>query len=314
MTAEESVRRRPHGEPASRSDITRMTSAARSWLDGSTSEAIAGGGAMVVTDAAAGATIVHAESPGAAMPTIYHPSLCLILQGAKRTTTGRSSRTLTGGEFVIVSHHLPVVARIVTAERRRPYMAVVLDLDLAIMRSFALRSAATGSRRSAALAAGRAGRSLCDAVSRLLELREADDAAVLGPLVVRELHYLALRAPQGAVLRQLLQRDSHASRVGQATAYLAEHYRGPIVVAELAKSVGMSPASFHAHFRALTKTTPLQYQKELRLIEARSLLQFSDTSVAAAAREVGYESASQFSREYSRRFGHPPTAERQDRR
>ena len=136
------------------------------------------------------------------------------------------------------------------------------------------------------------------------------DARVLAPLVRRELHYRLLMSSSGGMLRSLLRRDSHASRIADAIGSLREGFRGPLDIGALARHAGMSPSSFHKHFRSVTRTTPLQYQKDLRLAEARALLRGGRHSVSTAAFEVGYESPSQFSREYSRKFGLPPQSDR----
>lgn len=133
------------------------------------------------------------------------------------------------------------------------------------------------------------------------------DAKVLGPLLSKEIHYRLLTAPFGGMLRSLMHHDSHASAIARAIGHLRGDIRARIEIPVLARRVGMSASSFHKHFREVTSTTPLQYQKELRLIEARRLLRTGGASVSAAAFDVGYESPSQFSREYARKFGVPPS-------
>jgi AraC-like DNA-binding protein len=149
---------------------------------------------------------------------------------------------------------------------------------------------------------------LVDALRRYLSLANSPaDARVLGPLIAKEIHYRLLVAPFGGMLRSLILRDSNASAIARAIGHIRGDIRSPIAVPDLARKVGMSPSSFHKHFKTITATTPLQYQKELRLLEARRLLVTGDISVTVAAYEVGYESASQFSREYARKFGVPPS-------
>ena len=132
----------------------------------------------------------------------------------------------------------------------------------------------------------------------------------LAPLVLREIHFRLLRAQHGGMLRQLLLHESPASRISKAIALIRSGYKAPIAVADLAAAAGMSQSTFHEHFKSLTSTTPLQYQKELRLLEARRLLMSGGKSVASAAYDVGYESPTQFSREYARKFGIPPRDEK----
>jgi AraC-like DNA-binding protein len=130
---------------------------------------------------------------------------------------------------------------------------------------------------------------------------------VLGPLIWKEIHYRVLMAPFGGMLRSLIRHDSNASAIARAIGHIREDLRSPIAIPNLARQVGMSASSFHKNFKTITSTTPLQYQKELRLLEARRLLKTGSASVTAAAFEVGYESSSQFSREYARKFGVPPS-------
>jgi AraC-like DNA-binding protein len=133
------------------------------------------------------------------------------------------------------------------------------------------------------------------------------DAKVLGPSILREIHYRLLLSPIGSMLRNLLVANSNASRVAKAIRRLRSEYRFPLKVPDLAKAAGMSASSFHEHFKAVTGTTPLQYQKDLRLIEARALLKERQKAVSEAAYAVGYESPTHFSRDYSRKFGLPPS-------
>lgn len=235
---------------------------------------------------------------------VYEPIVCLILQGAKEITVGGERHTVTAGQALVVSHPLPVVSRITEA----PYTSLVAAIDLAELRS--LHDAVGGgptAAPSSALTVSLADDALLDVFRRYLELAEDPSAAgVLTPLIRRELHYRLLTARHGAMLRALLVRTSHGSQIAQALDLLRRSFRQPMEVAALARAVGMSPSAFHKHFRSVTSTTPLQYQKDLRLTEARRLLLSGQHTVSTAAFEVGYESASQFSREYTRKFGAPP--------
>jgi AraC-like DNA-binding protein len=249
----------------------------------------------------------RSESPLEA--TLYEPVLCLILQGRKQVLIGERTLSFGPGECLLVSHHLPVSSRITQA----PYLALVLKVDAATTREFyddVAESALEGTRARAA-ETHRADPELLDALRRYLALADAPaDARVLGPLILKEIHYRLLVAPFGGMLRSLLRRDSHASAIARAIGHIRDHIRSPIAIPDLARRVGMSASSFHKHFKTVTTTTPLQYLKELRLLEARRLLKTDGASVTTAAFEVGYESSTQFSREYARKFGVPP---RQDR-
>jgi AraC-like DNA-binding protein len=238
--------------------------------------------------------------------TIYEPVVCLILQGRKQTTLGDTTFDLGVGECLLVSHDLPVVSRITKA----PYLALLLDVELDVLRDLydevadALPPVTPQSR---ALEVHRADSALTDALARLVALAErGTDASVLGPLVAKEIHYRLLMAPIGGMLRSLLRHDSQASAIARAITQLRREFRRPIAIPELARTFGMSASAFHKHFKAVTAASPLQYQKDLRLLEARRLLRTGATSVSTAAFDVGYESPTQFSREYARKFGVSP--------
>lgn len=252
------------------------------------------------------------QAPTTFEAMVYEPIACLILQGEKETSVGDEVFTVPEGHCVVVSHDLPVLARITRASARRPYLALVIRLDLAVLRSLydevGEATLPTGSARSMEVAP--VDEPTADVIGRYLDLLDDPVAArVLLPLVRKELHFRLYMSASGAMLRSLLQRDSHASHIARAIRTLRESYRETLAVAELARSVGMSTSSFHKHFKSVTMTTPLQYQKDLRLTEARRLLRTGASTVTEAAFEVGYESPSQFSREYARKFGAPPRSE-----
>jgi AraC-like DNA-binding protein len=246
----------------------------------------------------------HATSP--AEPALYEPVLCLILQGRKEVSIGDRTLTVGPGECLLVSHDLPVRS----AVRRAPYLALLFQVDIAAVRRLhdeVAESPVDGARASAA-ETHRASPGLVDALRRYLALADSPaDAKVLGPLSSREIHYRLLTAPFGGMLRRLGRRDTSASAIARAISHIRSDIRAPLAIPKLARRVGMSASSFHQHFKKATSTTPLQYQKELRLLEARRLLRAGGTSVTSAAFEVGYESLSQFSREYARTFGVPPS-------
>ncbi len=236
---------------------------------------------------------------------IYEPVVCLILQGRKETTFGGRTYRMSPGECVLVSHDLPVVSRVVEV----PYMALLLDVEVDTLRGLYddLGASPREGGESSAMEVHAASALLLDALRRYLALSEsASDAKVLGPMISKEIHYRLLMDPIGGMLRSLIRYDSHSTLVSRAIAVIRRDFRSPIVVAELAREIGMSVSSFHRHFKAVTSLSPLQYQKELRLLEARRLLTAGADSVSTTAFDVGYESLSQFSREYSRKFGRSP--------
>lgn len=243
--------------------------------------------------------------------SLYEPVLCLILQGGKQVSIGEHTVSFGPGECLLVSHHLPVRSRITEA----PYLALVLDIDLGTIRKLyeeVVESALDG-ERSRAVETHRADPGLLEALRRYLALADSpSDAKVLGPLILKEIHYRLLVAPFGGMLRSLIRHDSNASAIARAIGHIRGDIRSPIAVPELARRVGMSASSFHKHFKTITATTPLQFQKELRLLEARRLLRTGGASVTITAFDVGYESPSQFSREYARKFGVSPSRDMAD--
>ena len=237
--------------------------------------------------------------------TIFDPMLCLILQGRKEMTFGERTYRLGAGECALVSHDLPILSRV----REAPYLVVLLNIEADVLRSLyedvgqlALQGEAQ------ALEVHRADAQLLDAVGRYLALADSEmDARVLAPMLLKEIHYRLLASPLGQMLRSLLRHDSHASAIARAIALLRRDFRKPMVILELARAVGMSVSSFHEHFKRITSSSPLQYQKGLRLLEARRLLAAGSATATTAAFDVGYESPAQFSREYARKFGRPPS-------
>lgn len=260
----------------------------------------------------AGFNVLRSQAPTAFEAVIYNPLLCLILQGRKEIFFGTRPVSFAAGQSLIVSHDLPIVSRVTEASAQTPYVAVVLELDMAVVRSLFDEIGETEfeDRQVKALDVGETDAALIDAVERLFSLvNQPLEAKVMAPMIKREIHFRLLLARHGATLRQLLRRESHASRIAKAILQIRQGYAAPLAISDLADVAGMSTSSFHQHFKALTETTPLQYQKDLRLMEARRLLIDGQRSVSSAAFEVGYESPTQFSREYSRKFGAPPRAD-----
>lgn len=251
-----------------------------------------------------GLYVARHHAPNQFEATVFDPMLCLILQGRKEMRFGERTYRLGAGECALVSHDLPILSRV----REAPYLVVLLNVEVDVLRGLYEDVGELATQGEAqALEVHRADAQLLDVVRRYLALAEsAMDARVLAPLLLKEIHYRLLVSPLGHMLRSLIRHDSHASAVSRAIALLRRDFRSPMVVEELARTVGMSVSSFHQHFKAVTSSSPLQYQKNLRLLEARRLLVSGRASVTTVAFEVGYESASQFSREYARKFGHSP--------
>ena len=249
--------------------------------------------------------------------TLYEPVICLILQGQKEVCAGEASVRVGPGESLVVSHDIPVISRITVASPQEPYLAVIVRLELKILRALyeEVGSLAFDDTSSRTLTAQTTHPRIIDTLSRYLSL--ADDPVerrVLLNQVRRELHYRILSSPHGAMLRKLQDHRSNASNIARAIAHIRTHFKESIVVPELAREAGVSQAALYMHFKRITRTTPIQFQKDLRLLEAKRLLLQEEDSISEVALEVGYESLSQFSREYSRKFGISPSHERNSRR
>ncbi len=243
------------------------------------------------------------------MPSVgtYHPMLCLILQGAKQVLIGDRILRYDPASYLVASLELPVSGQIIEASESEPYVCVSLALDCETIASLVTDLPVAAEGQTTGFAVSAVTPALLDSWSRMLALLDTPaDAAILAPMLEREILYRVLQGPQGGILRQIARADSRLSQVRQAIGWIRTNFDRPLRVEHLADVAGMSPASFHRHFKSATAMSPLQYQKMLRLQEARRLLVVS-ADASRAAYSVGYESASQFSREYSRMFGAPPS-------
>jgi AraC-like DNA-binding protein len=265
---------------------------------------------MAVGDTGVAGLYVHRQTqPNPFETVVYHPVVCLNLQGRKQVSIGDRSIAFSAGQSLSVSHDLPVAARVTEASPELPYLAIIVALDIALLQSLSneVGEDALDERQAQALSSSETDTALVEAIERYFALtRDVLEAKVMAPLILKEIHFRLLVANHGGMLRQLMRRDSRASRISRAIGRIGADYRSPLAVASLADEAGMSPSSFHEHFKQITGTTPLQYQKDMRLMEARRLISMGGSSVSSAAYEVGYESPTQFSREYSRKFGSPP--------
>ena len=238
---------------------------------------------------------------------VYLPMMALILSGAKEIAIGDRRLRYDPASYFIATVELPASGCVRLNRPSEVYLAVSLDLDSERLGSLLLEPAESGSTAEPAFSVNPVTPELLDAWLRLLRLLDApQDIAVLAPLCEQEILYRLLQGPQGAMLRQIARADSRLSQVRRAIALIRARYDQPIRIETLSEHIGMSPASLHRHFKSATAMSPLQYQKALRLQEARRLIA-SGRDVAAAAYAVGYESASQFSREYARMFSAPPS-------
>ncbi len=240
---------------------------------------------------------------------VTRPGFAIVAQGAKETIVGDRLFEYGEGDFIVTSVDLPICARIVRASADRPYLACGLTLEPAAIAALLLETAGSDDEATAPCGYGvrRAPAELVDCGVRLLRLLDQPrDAPVLRPLVEREILWRLLTGEQGGRVRQIGLADSRLAQVSHAIRHIRERYAQALSVDELAALAAMSVSSFHRHFRAVTAMTPIQFQKQIRLQEARARLLAEADDVAAVGFAVGYESASQFSREYSRMFGAPP--------
>lgn len=235
--------------------------------------------------------------------TVEQPLICLVLQGRKRVTTGSGTLSYAAGDTMIVTGNVPMASRIGQASIADPYLALALDLDTAVVTDLVLNTAEVHPSR----AAPDTSKDLQDALHRLVRLLDRPESlAVLKDSLIREIHYWLLSGTQGSAVRNLGLPDSHARRIARAVALLRADHARPAQIERLAAAAGMSRSAFHLHFRAITSLSPLQFQKHLRLMEARRLILSTGKRLSEVAFEVGYESVSQFSREYARMYGQPP--------
>ena len=239
------------------------------------------------------------------------PALCIVAQGAKVVMVGRDVLEYDPAHLLVLAVDLPISSQVIRASRKEPYLGFILDLDPARVGELATRVFPRGVPKASearGLYVGRSTDGIVDAVIRLLELMaNPEDADILGPLVVDEIVIRLLRTAIGARVAQIGRPKSGVQRVGEAVGWIRAHFAQPVTVEEMAASVHMSASSFHERFKAVTSLSPLQYQKVLRLHEARRLMLFQSMDASEACHRVGYLSPSQFSREYSRFFGSAPT-------
>lgn len=242
------------------------------------------------------------------MPTVYRPQLCFVAQGRKAVTLGDRVFDYSPGRYGIVMHDLPVTGHVVQATPDRPYLCLFLDFDPVMLGELATDvPPGEGACPPIGMTVSDASPDLLEAIHRLVRLLDEPAALpVLGPLAEREILYRLLAGPDGARMRQITSSQGRVAQVGRAIGWIGKHFRDAFRIERLAAEVGMSPSSLHAHFRAVTAMTPLQFQKQLRLQAARSLMLVEDVDATTAAFRVGYESPTQFSREYRRHFGEPP--------
>jgi AraC-like DNA-binding protein len=259
----------------------------------------------------AGVHCVRYSHPDRRTKRQWRACLAIVAQGSKEVVLGREVYLCDESQYTAAPVHLPVISRIASAAPDRPFLALLIDLDPVILNEVACQFEPTevpvGQNPIRAFFKGRANDELLEAAVRLTKLfTKRDDARVLGPLVVKEIVFYLLKGPDGVAIRQFARSGSKMHRMSQAIFKIRSDLGNDVNVAALAKAAGMSRSAFFQHFKDVTSMSPIQYQKRLRLLDARRLLIETDETAEGSAFKVGYKSSSQFSREYSRMFGLSP--------
>ena len=265
----------------------------------------------------AGLQLIRASAPSEPLSVMYRPALCLVLSGRKRVYLNDQVTEYGSDGHLVISQDLPVIGQVVEATPLEPYLCVHLRIEHAEINQIVLDH---GLPHEPADATTQAARGLyvepttvplMDAILRLVRLLDTPtDLAAIAPLVRREIVYRLVTSPNGWRIARTAKADCYDQRIARVLAVLRARFREPIGIPELADIAHLSPSALHLHFKTVTSFTPLQYVKQLRLQEARRLLVTTDMDAAAVAFEIGYESPSQFSREYARMFGEPPVRDR----
>ncbi|HEX8192162.1 MAG TPA: AraC family transcriptional regulator [Allosphingosinicella sp.] len=254
-----------------------------------------------------GLLVVRAVAPSGLLHDIFRPLVCLVVQGGKSVAMGGREFALSAGDSMLITADVPVLSRITKASAAAPYYALVLELDLALVAELVSEMRSEAAADPAPVRVDQTDAEVADAALRMMRLLDRPSSVpVLHRQIVREMHYWLLAGRHGGAIRHLGWPDGRVQRVARAVAMLRAGYAQPLRVEQLAEAAGMSPSSFHQHFRDVTSLSPLQFQKQLRLVEARRLMLSEGKTPTAASFAVGYASVSQFTREYRRMFGLPP--------
>lgn len=255
-------------------------------------------------------SLVCSETPTLPVGVVYEPMLCIVAQGAKRTLLGNTVVDYCAAQYLVVSVDLPVTGSVVQASPDAPYLAMSLSLNQPLLADMLLnipRACIPHVSTQSGLVVGSLTPELLGAAVRLLQLLDTPaDIPVLAPLIEREILYRLLTGEQSQMLGQIALAHSHMAHVNRAISWIRSRFAEPLRVDAVAQQAHMSASTFHRHFKAVTSMSPLQYQKQIRLQEARRLLLTGQADAASVGFAVGYESPSQFSREYARMFGQPP--------
>lgn len=252
-------------------------------------------------------SVVRISRPSEPMHAVHKAAICLVAQGRKQLIVGDEVFRYEPSQQLLVSLDLPLIGQVIEASEDEPYLSMKLDLDPEICTEMLLKMPPAPAETDFGLSISQTSPALFDAMVRLLKLHETpDDVAELAPLIEREILYRLLKSEQAGFIRRMFEPQHRHRHVGRAISWIQENYTRAFTIEEVASLSGMSPSSLHQHFRDATALSPLQYQKQLRLQEARRLILTRSLDAATAGHSVGYESPSQFSREYKRLFGAPP--------
>ncbi len=263
-------------------------------------------------EALQGLHFFRSSNPTEPLHGVSRPSFCVIAQGSKEVLLGDSRYRYDPAHYLLATVELPIAGQVLEASAERPYLSLLLELDPALVGSVMVEAGHLSSRNPGdvrALDVSPLDANLLDAVVRLVRLLDAPaEARILRPLITREIVFRLLMGEQGNRLRHLalLGGRGHTDRIAEAVERLRKDYSQPLHIESLARELGMSVSGFHHHFKAVTAMSPLQFQKQIRLQEARRLMLGENLDAASAGYRVGYDDASQFSREYKRLFGQPP--------
>ena len=257
-----------------------------------------------------GLNLIRISEINMRIPTLYNPCVCVIVQGEKQVLLENDVYKYTPSEYLLVSVDMPVIGQITKASRDKPYLCLQIDVDIRQLGELIVQtqhSNAPDAETGRAVFVGRVGPTLGDAVLRLARLLETpNDIAPLAPMIRREIYYRLLNGEHGTTIAQLATQGSNMHRINSVIQKIKSDCAQPIRVEDMAGCAGMSVSSFHFHFKEVTGMSPLQYQKRMRLMEARRIMLTDAIDATSTAYRVGYESPSQFSREYARMFGTPP--------
>lgn len=262
------------------------------------------------TTAVPGLSLFQRYQPTEPLTGLYEPSICLVARGAKRVHLGEDTFVYDAQHYLLTSVHLPTVVQIIEASPEKPYLGLRLSFDLREVSRLMADSNLPPPRSqqtSRGMSTGKVTPALVDAFIRLLDLFDSEqDIPILAPVIQREIIYRLLVGDLGTRLRQIAAAGSQSRQIAHAIEWIKDNFSKPLRVDDLAEQARMSTSTFHHHFRAMTALSPVQYQKQLRLQEARRLMLTDRLDASTAGFRVGYESPSQFSRDYSRQFGAPP--------